>query len=166
MTDAQQGTVRSAMLRNMGLRVTRQRLAVLSALESLPHAGADTVITAVRHALPVSTQTVYDVLHTLTERGLVRRIQPSGSVARYELRVGDNHHHLVCRSCGTVVDIDCATGSAPCLDPADLPTRAPGFAMHEAEVTYWGQCSTCTDTGTHPRPDTTSQPEKMRRNDA
>lgn len=138
-TDAE----RADLLRAAGLRVTQPRLAVLGALEALPHAGADAVIAAVRESLPVSTQAVYDVLNTLADKSVVRRIQPAGSVARYELRIGDNHHHLVCRSCGNVTDIDCATGSAPCLDPADLGTHAPGFAVDEAEVTYWGLCSDC-----------------------
>ncbi len=100
----------------------------------------------------MSHQAVYDVLHTLADQGLVRRIQPAGSVARYELRVGDNHHHVVCRSCGDVVDIDCATGAAPCLDPSDLDVHAPGFELHEAEVTYWGLCATCAGAA-EPRPD-------------
>ena len=101
------------------------------------------IIAAVRETRPVSHQAVYDVLHTLADLGLVRRIQPAGSVARYELRVGDNHHHVVCRSCGDVVDIDCATGTAPCLDPSELDVHAPGFVLHEAEVTYWGLCAAC-----------------------
>ncbi len=172
MSDVRQETDRTAMLRNAGLRVTQQRLAVLDALVTRPHAGAETVIAAVRHALPVSIQAVYDVLHTLTERGLLRRIQPAGSVARYELRVGDNHHHLVCRSCGIVVDIDCATGAAPCLDPVDLSVHAPGFTLDEAEVTYWGLCWTCIATaGPDHRPDNTSPHDQTphdqtRRNDA
>ena len=132
-----------ALLRGVGLRVTQQRLAVLDALARHPHAGTDVLIAAVREARPVSHQAVYDVLHTLADQGLVRRIQPAGSVARYELRVGDNHHHVVCRSCGVVVDIDCAVGAAPCLDPSELDVRAPGFVLHEAEVTYWGLCAAC-----------------------
>ncbi|WP_122817633.1 Fur family transcriptional regulator [Nocardioides pantholopis] len=134
---------RGEVLRRAGLRVTQPRLAVLGALEHHPHAGADAVLAAVREHLPVSTQAVYDVLHTLTDTGVVRRIQPAGSVARYELRTHDNHHHLVCRSCGHVTDIDCATGAAPCLVPPDLDAHAPGFLLDEAEVTYWGLCSTC-----------------------
>ncbi len=147
----------SAMLRGAGLRVTRPRLAVLDALARHPHAGADVVIATVRETRPVSHQAVYDVLHTLADLGLVRRIQPAGSVARYELRVGDNHHHVVCRSCGDVVDIDCATGSAPCLDPSDLDVHAPGFVLHEAEVTYWGLCASCAGS-TEPQPDLTAPP--------
>lgn len=134
---------RSELLRAADLRVTQPRLAVLRALEMHPHTGADAILTAVRLELPVSVQAVYDVLRTLSERGVVRRFQPAGSVARYELRTGDNHHHVVCRSCGSVGDIDCATGAAPCLEPADLDAHAPGFVLDEAEVTYWGLCSTC-----------------------
>jgi Fur family ferric uptake transcriptional regulator len=131
-------------LREHGLRVTKQRLAVLSALARTPHSGADAVISTVRADVgQVSTQAVYDVLNTLTERGLVRRIQPAGSTARYELRVGDNHHHLVCRGCGSMVDVDCATGAAPCLEVADLELRAPGFVLDEVEVTFWGLCDAC-----------------------
>jgi|SRR4051812_14002026 Fe2+ or Zn2+ uptake regulation protein len=142
----------SAMLRGAGLRVTQQRLAVVAALERHPHAGADAVLAAVREHQPVSHQAVYDVLHTLADQGLVRRIQPAGSVARYELRVGDNHHHVVCRGCGDVVDIDCATGTAPCLDPSELDVHAPGFVLDEAEVTYWGLCAACAGTS-EPQPD-------------
>lgn len=134
---------RADRLRSVGLRVTQPRLAVLAALEQHPHAGADEVLAAVRTDASVSTQAVYDVLHSLTDAGLVRRIQPAGSVARYELRTGDNHHHVVCRSCGRVVDIDCATGAAPCLTPLDLDQHAPGFRLEEAEVTYWGHCAEC-----------------------
>ena len=142
MTDAT-ALLPSALLRGAGLRVTQPRLAVMAALERRPHASADVVLAAVRESRPVSHQAVYDVLHTLADLGLVRRIQPAGSVARYELRVGDNHHHVVCRGCGDVVDIDCATGTAPCLDPADLDVHAPGFVLDEAEVTYWGLCPGC-----------------------
>ncbi len=128
------------LLRDAGLRVTRPRLAVLRALETHPHSGADTVLVAVRRELGgVSTQAVYDVLRVLTERGVARRIQPTGSVSRYELRSGDNHHHVVCRSCGTVNDVDCATGEAPCLDASE----SHGFVIDEAEVTYWGTCPMC-----------------------
>ncbi len=138
-------------LREHGLRVTRQRLAVLAALETGPHSGADAVLERVRSELgQVSTQAVYDVLHTLAERGLVRRIQPAGSSARYELRVGDNHHHLVCRGCGRVVDVDCDTRRAPCLDPGDLDRHAPGFVVDEAEVTFWGLCEACSIPSTSP----------------
>ena len=135
------------LLRDRGLRVTRQRLAVLAHLAEAPHSGADDVLGRVRAEGSderLSTQAVYDVLHTLTDRGILRRIQPAGSVARYELRVGDNHHHVVCRSCGAVGDIDCATGSAPCLEPGGVETGSPGFVVDEAEVTYWGLCASCT----------------------
>ncbi len=127
-------------LRSATLRVTQPRLAVLEAVAAHPHADTDTVFGAVRSALPeVSRQAVYDVLAALTAAGLVRRIQPSGSVARYESRVGDNHHHMVCRSCGAISDIDCSVGAAPCLAPAD----DHGFLVDEAEVIYWGRCPDC-----------------------
>lgn len=148
---------RSTQLRAAGLRVTQPRLAVIRVLETRPHSGADAVTTAVRETLPVSTQAVYDVLNTLSERGVVRRFQPAGSVARYELRTDDNHHHLVCRSCGSVTDIDCATGAAPCLEPSDLDVHAPGFVVDEAEVTYWGVCSTC-QSAAHTTTTTTGDP--------
>ena len=136
-------------LREHGLRVTKQRVAVLVALAGAPHSGADTVTAVVRAAVgQVSTQAVYDVLNTLTDRGIVRRIQPAGSTARYELRVGDNHHHLVCRGCGSVVDVDCATETAPCLATSDLDRQAPGFVVDEAEVTFWGLCDTCSTPAT------------------
>ncbi len=127
-------------LRGVALRVTRPRLAVLAAVESHPHASTDTVIQVVRQILPdVSHQAVYDVLRALTTAGLLRRIEPSGSVARYETRVGDNHHHVVCRSCGDIADVTCATGSAPCLTPGE----DYGFVIDESEVTYWGTCAAC-----------------------
>lgn len=132
------------VLRAAGLRVTRQRVAVMSALVAAPHSGADAVLARVRaEAGQVSTQAVYDVLNTLTERGLVRRIQPAGSSARYELDAGDHHHHVVCRSCGHVSDVDRATGPAPCLDTTGLQVQAPGFVVDEAEVTFWGLCTPC-----------------------
>jgi Fur family ferric uptake transcriptional regulator len=128
------------MLRGVALRVTRPRVAVLSAVHDHPHADTESIIGAVRDHLPdVSHQTVYDSLHTLTGAGLVRRIQPSGSVARYESRVGDNHHHVVCRSCGAIADVDCAVGEAPCLTASD----DSGFTVDEAEVIYWGLCPGC-----------------------
>lgn len=132
------------MLRGADLRVTRPRLAVLAAVHEHPHADTDSVIGAVRRDLPaVSHQAVYDVLRVLTGSGLVRRIQPSGSVARYESRVGDNHHHVVCRGCGTIADVDCAVGHTPCLTASD----DHGFAIDEAEVTYWGTCPACAAAG-------------------
>ena len=128
------------LLREARLRVTRPRLAVLSAVRDHPHADTDSLIGVVRADLgEVSHQTVYDVLHVLTPVGLVRRIQPPGSAARYESRVGDNHHHLVCRSCGAVADVDCAVGTTPCLTASD----DHGFTIDEAEVIYWGLCPAC-----------------------
>ena len=131
-----------SLLRGAALRVTRPRLAVLTAVHAHPHADTDSVIATVRREITeVSHQAVYDVLRALTAAGLVRRIQPSGSVARYEARVGDNHHHVVCRSCGAIADVDCAVGHVPCLTAAD----DRGFAIDEAEVTYWGTCPDCVD---------------------
>ena len=128
------------MLRGSALRVTRPRLAVLAAVRAHPHADTGSILGAVRRELPeVSHQTVYDVLHVLTAARLLRRIQPAGSAARYESRVGDNHHHVVCRSCGAVADVDCAVGEAPCLTASE----DQGFAVDEAEVTYWGVCPDC-----------------------
>jgi Fur family transcriptional regulator, stress-responsive regulator len=131
------------MLRGAALRVTRQRLAVLHAVHAHPHADTESIISAVRTEVhEVSHQAVYDVLRVLTSAGLVRRIQPAGSVARYESRVGDNHHHVVCRSCGAIADIDCAVGYTPCLTAPD----GRGFTIDEAEVTYWGTCLACSTT--------------------
>nr|AAC61311.1 ferric uptake regulator homolog [Mycobacterium marinum] len=131
-------------LRMADLRVTRPRLAVLEAVGDHPHADTETIYSAVREILPdVSRQAVYDVLGALTSVGLVRAIQPSGSVARYESRVGDNHHHVVCRSCGAIADIDCPVGEAPCLAPSDDSNVLDGFVVDEAEVIYWGICPDC-----------------------
>jgi Fur family ferric uptake transcriptional regulator len=128
------------LLRGAALRVTRPRVAVLTAVYEHPHADTESIIGVVRKDLgEVSHQAVYDVLRALTAAALVRRIQPSGSVARYESRVGDNHHHVVCRSCGDVADVDCAVGTTPCLTASD----DHGFAIDEAEVTYWGVCPDC-----------------------
>ena len=133
------------MLRGAALRVTRPRIAVLSAVHDHPHADTASLIGAVRADLgEVSHQAVYDVLNALTSAGLVRRIEPEGSVARYEARVGDNHHHVVCRSCGAIADVDCAVGAAPCLTASD----DHGFVIDEAEVIYWGLCPDC-NTVTH-----------------
>ncbi|MEV4756902.1 Fur family transcriptional regulator [Micromonospora sp. NPDC049559] len=133
------------LLRGAALRVTRPRVAVLGAVYAHPHADTESIIEAVRGDLPeVSHQAVYDVLRALTTAGLVRRIEPPGSVARYESRVGDNHHHVVCRSCGVIADVDCAVGEAPCLTPSD----DHGFSIDEAEVVYRGLCPDCTTTGT------------------
>ena len=127
-------------LRAAALSVTRPRLAVLAAVHDHPHADADTVIAAVRSGTRgVSRQGVYDVLHALTAARLLRRIEPAGSPARFEVRVGDNHHHVVCRTCGVIADVDCAVGDAPCLTAAD----DSGFTIDEAEVVYWGQCPDC-----------------------
>ncbi len=134
----------AAVLRAADLRVTRPRQAVLAAVHAHPHSDTDALFSAVRADLPeVSRQAVYDVLAALTGAGLIRRIQPSGSPARYESRVGDNHHHVVCRSCGTIGDIDCAVGDVPCLTPAGGPELLAGFVVDEAEVIYWGVCPSC-----------------------
>jgi Fur family ferric uptake transcriptional regulator len=128
------------MLRGAALRVTRPRVAVLSAVHDHPHADTDSIISVAREDLgEVSHQAVYDVLRALTAAGLVRRIQPTGFVARYEARVGDNHHHVVCRSCGAIADVDCAVGDTPCLTAAD----DSGYQIDEAEVIYWGRCFQC-----------------------
>ena len=128
------------LLREAGLRVTQQRVAVLGALAQSPHADVEAIAAATRAAIgTVSTQAVYDVLAALTGAGLARRIEPAGSPARFELRVGDNHHHVVCRSCGAVADVDCAHGNAPCL----TASNDHGFTIDEAEVTYWGICPEC-----------------------
>lgn len=141
-------------LRDVHLRVTRQRLAVLAEVEANPHADVDTIVAAARQRLgAVSTQAVYDVLRSLAVTGLIRRIEPAGSPARFEARVGDNHHHVVCRACGAIADVDCAIGSAPCLDASN----DAGFVIDEAEVTYWGLCPGCRQnppagrTTVHPR---------------
>ena len=131
-------------LRAAGLQVTAQRLAALRTVQGAPHATADAILVAVREAIgTVSRQAVYDALNVMAERGLVRRIQPAGSATRYEARVGDNHHHLVCRECGAVVDVACALGSAPCLGLDD----DHGYAVDEAEVIYWGVCPGCREAG-------------------
>jgi Fur family transcriptional regulator, stress-responsive regulator len=128
------------MLRAVALRVTRPRVAVLSAVHGHPHADTASIIDVVRGDLGwVSHQAVYDVLSALTATGLVRCIQPPGHVARYEARVGDNHHHVVCRYCGVIADVDCAVGAAPCLTASD----DQGFMIDEAEVVYWGRCPEC-----------------------
>lgn len=132
------------LLRQHGVRVTAQRLAIMHSVTSRPHATADEVADGVRNVIgSISRQAVYDTLGVLVEKQLVRRIQPAGSSARYEGRVGDNHHHLICRRCGTTVDIDCAVGYTPCLTADD----DHGFAIDEAEVIYWGHCPSCQKTG-------------------
>lgn len=135
----------AAALRAHGIYVTAQRLAVLRAVRAQPHATADAVVQTVRDEIgTVSRQAVYDTLNTLTDLGVLRRIQPMGSPARYETRAGDNHHHLICRSCGLVEDVDCAVGARPCLTASD----DHGFEIDEAEVIYWGVCPACQST--HP----------------
>lgn len=134
----------AVLLRERGLRVTGQRLAVLRAVTADPHTTAEAVADSVRAELgAISLQAVYDALNALVDAGLVRRIQPAGSPARFEARVRDNHHHLICRSCGRVADVDCAVGPAPCLDPVD----DLGFEVDEAEVLYWGRCASCAAAG-------------------
>ncbi|GGD28308.1 Fur family transcriptional regulator [Nocardioides daphniae] len=131
----------ASVLRAASLRVTRPRQAVLAAVAAEPHLDTDAVIHRVRAELgTVSHQAVYDVLRALTEAGLLRRIQPAGATARYEARTDDNHHHVVCRSCGAIEDVDCAVGQAPCLVASD----DHGFAVDEAEVVWWGTCPSCT----------------------
>lgn len=130
-------------LRSAGLRPTAIRLSVLEVLGASPHAGVQDIVAAVRHALgSASRQAVYDALDQLLAARLVRRIEPAGSPARYEIRVGDNHHHVVCRRCGRAADVDCAVGEAPCLEPS----QAHGFRLDEAEVTFWGLCPECQET--------------------
>jgi len=128
------------LLRGADLRVTRPRVAVLTAVNKHPHADTDSIIGVVREDLgEVSTQAVYDVLRALTTADLVRRIEPAGSVARYESRVGDNHHHVVCRVCGAIADVDCAVDYTPCLTASD----GHGYSIDQAEVVYWGTCPAC-----------------------
>ncbi len=150
----------AALLRERGIQVTAQRLAVLRAVASQPHIAADAVAEVVRSEIgAISQQSVYDALTLLVAKKLIRRIQPAGSPARFEDRVGDNHHHLICRTCGRVVDVDCAVGSAPCLTAVD----DRGYEIDEAEVAYWGRCPDCVEesraasnagapTGARPRP--------------
>src|SRR6201996_9399347 len=129
-----------ALLRRHGVQVTAQRLAVLRVVSDRPHATAAEIDRAVRDEIgAISLQAVYDALGTLTEKGLIRRIQPAGSPARYENRVGDNHHHLICRNCGRMLDVDCAVGFAPCLTASD----EAGYQIDEAEVIFWGLCPAC-----------------------
>ncbi len=135
----------AAVLRQHGLQVTAQRLAVLRAVAEHPHSTAQVIDEAVRTGIgTVSRQAVYDVLAALTDKGIIRRIQPAGSPARYEDRVGDNHHHLICRACNRMVDVDCAVGETPCLTAAE----GLGYEIDEAEVTYWGRCPACASTPT------------------
>jgi len=146
------------MLRNASLRVTRPRVAVLAAVHEHPHADTDSILTAVRADLgDVSHQAVYDVLRALTVAGLVRRIQPMGSLARYESRTGDNHHHVVCRSCGAIADADCAVGTTPCL----TASHDHGFAIDEAEVIYWGWCPECSKAQPADQPSVQNTPTRQ-----
>ena len=150
----------AALLRDNGLQATAQRVAVLQAVSARPHVTAIDVAEEVRARIgTISRQAVYDALGTLSERGLIRRIQPAGSPARYEDRVDDNHHHLICRVCGRMVDVDCAIGEAPCLEAAD----DAGYEIDEAEVVYWGRCPDCLrDSGARkPEPDDTRRPESQ-----
>jgi Fur family transcriptional regulator, stress-responsive regulator len=144
------------MLREHDLQVTAQRLAVLRAVTEHPHGTANDIADDVRRTIgTISRQSVYDTLTLLTERDIIRRIQPAGSSARYEDRIGDNHHHLVCRSCDRLVDVDCAVGEVPCLIPVD----AGDFVVDEAEVTYWGICPACQTHRSNREP---AQPEEKR----
>jgi Fur family transcriptional regulator, stress-responsive regulator len=127
------------LLRRHGLQVTAQRVAVLEAVSAVPHSTADDLVDVITGSGAISRRAVYDVVAALADAGLLRRIEPAGSAARYETRVGDNHHHLICRSCGSVVDVDCAVGDRPCLTASDNA----GFVIDEAEVVYWGQCTAC-----------------------
>jgi Fur family transcriptional regulator, stress-responsive regulator len=135
----------AAELRGAGLRVTAARVALLETVRHGDHLGVEAIASGVRDRVGhVSLQAVYEALHALTAAGLVRRIEPAGSPARYEGRVGDNHHHVVCRSCGAVADVDCAVGEVPCL----TASQDHGFSIDEAEVTYWGLCPSCSSTRT------------------
>ena len=130
----------AALLRRHGLRVTPKRLAVLRAASARPHSTTEDIYRAVQAEVgAISPQAVYDALASCTDKGLLRRIQPAGSVARYETRVGDNHHHLICRTCSRMVDVDCAVGATPCLTAVD----GAGYEIDEAEVVYWGRCPDC-----------------------
>src|SRR5215207_4564560 len=141
------GIDQAELLRQHGVRVTAQRLAVFKAVSDDPHVSADVVVESVRGEIGwISVQAVYDALGALTDKGLLRRIQPAGSPARYEGRVGDNHHHAVCRTCGTMVDVECAVGAVPCLTAAD----DSGFEIDEAEVIYWGRCPECVSAAAAP----------------
>ena len=136
-------------LRAAGLRVTAPRVAVLSEAMAGQHVTAEQIAAGVRARVgPISTQAVYDVLAALTRAGLLRRIEPAGSPTRYETRVGDNHHHVVCRVCGAIADVDCVVGEPPCLSPSD----ASGFVVDEAEITFWGLCPTCQTVAPEPEP--------------
>lgn len=137
------------LIRRAGLRVTEPRRAVVEALRTWPHASADAVFRAVTSVVPqTSLQSVYNALGDFVDAGLVRRIEPAGHPGLFELRVDDNHHHLICTGCGAVADVDCAVGDVPCLTPSDTH----GFAVHTAEVTYWGTCPVCASASKTPDP--------------
>jgi Fur family ferric uptake transcriptional regulator len=147
------------LLRQRGIQVTAQRLAVFRAVSAQPHITADAVAAAARTEIgAISLQSVYDALDLLVAEGLVRRIQPAGSPARFEDRIGDNHHHLICRICGRVVDVDCATGAAPCLTASDHM----GYEIDEAEVAYWGRCPDCVAQGRGPSSDRADKPSRRK----
>lgn len=149
----------ATLLRQRGIHVTAQRLAVLRAVAACPHISAEEVAAVVRKEIGViSLQSVYDTLGVLVAQGLLRRIQPAGTAARYEDRVGDNHHHLICRECGRVVDVECAVGAAPCLTASDNQ----GYEIDEAEVAYWGRCPDCLAHG-HAAPRATTPSGRPRR---
>jgi Fur family transcriptional regulator, stress-responsive regulator len=149
-----------ALLRQHGLRVTAKRLAILRAVSERPHGTAEEVYEVVRDDLgAISVQAVYDALAALSDKGLIRRMQPARSPARFESRVGDNHHHLVCRTCDRMVDVDCAVGDAPCLTAAD----DAGYAIDEAEVVYWGRCRTCRAAAGRSSDDSNAPPRGERR---
>lgn len=151
MIDATDGV--EQLLRTHGVQVTAQRMAIMRALSVRPHATADDLADDVRAVIgTISRQAVYDTLGVLVEKNLIRRIQPAGSAARFEDRVGDNHHHLVCRGCGSMFDIDCAVGSVPCLTADD----DHGFEIDEAEVVYWGRCPTCRISASHEKSESAS----------
>ncbi|HEY1305737.1 MAG TPA: Fur family transcriptional regulator [Vicinamibacterales bacterium] len=150
------------LLRQRGIQVTAQRLAVFRAVAGQPHVTADAVAEAVRSEIgAISLQSVYDALGVLVAEGLIRRIQPAGSPARFENRVGDNHHHLICRICGRTVDVDCAVGFAPCLTAVD----GKGYEIDEAEVVYWGRCPDCVVQAAAPSPSepSTRRPRERRK---
>ena len=151
VTRTEQGADIADAIRGAGLKFTEPRAAVLRALNDHPHANADEVLGHVSHALPkASLQSVYNALNDFVAAGLVRRIEPAGSPGLYEMRVDDNHHHLICTGCGAVNDVDCATGHAPCLTPSE----SHGFIVQTAEVTYWGLCAQCSSASSHPTPST------------
>lgn len=146
-----------ALLRGAGLRVTDTRVAVIAALHAQPHSGVDTILAAATHVLPAaSRQSVHNALTDLTEAGLARRIEPAGRPGLYELRVGDNHHHVICTNCGAVADVDCVVGHAPCLTPED----GNGYVIAEAEVTFWGLCGNCQGATIAASPDFVPSPKE------